>query len=273
MPSLIVSSRFTSDSQALRQAAQQRGWETLRLDGDTLPDWFHPPDEQIALFYTAPHAFDIAAQLSRALVGCNADWTVRLPAEFLLRELRQVTLEEALRTPGIAFIKHSVSKAFPSALYSSATLAAATSSNPPGALVHVGEPVEWLVEYRCFVLEGEVATISPYRRHGVVIENHSDRLGASPREVADAISFAERVLASVACPPAFVLDVGVIQGRNWAVVECNECWASGIYACDTSRVLDTLLRACVPSSAITGANQQWNFKSHYFAACCSRSAK
>jgi len=33
MPSLIVSSRYTTDSQLLRQAAQESGWETLQLDG------------------------------------------------------------------------------------------------------------------------------------------------------------------------------------------------------------------------------------------------
>jgi len=48
------------------------------------------------LFYTAPHAFEIAAQLSRTLLGCNPDWAVQLPREFLLRKLRQTNLAEAL---------------------------------------------------------------------------------------------------------------------------------------------------------------------------------
>src|SRR4051812_479081 len=96
MPSLIVSSRYTTDSQHLRQAAQELGWETLRLDGQQIPEWFEPPDDQIALFYTAPHAFDLAAQLSRRLLGCPSDWTVRLAPEFLQRELRQCSLAEAL---------------------------------------------------------------------------------------------------------------------------------------------------------------------------------
>lgn len=269
MPSLIISSRYTTDSQLLRQAARELGWETLRLDGALIPDWFDPPDEQIALFYTAPHAFDIAAQLSRTLLGCNSDWTVKLPPEFLLRELRQTTLADALTLSGESFIKHSVSKAFPAAIYNSTTLASVTSRILPGACVHVGEPVEWSVEYRCFVIDREIATISPYQRHGEIIQDHSSLLGATQSELDAARQCADTVLRSSAvnCPPAFVLDVGIIDGRGWAVVEFNECWASGIYSCDPHRVLDTLLRACVPSNTMTETERQWDFGKHYFGAC------
>lgn len=268
MPALIVSSRYTTDSQLLRQSAQNLGWETLRLDGGQIPDWFDPPDDQIALFYTAPHAFEIAAQLSRTLLGCPPDWTVRLPPEFLRRELRQATLGEALRLPGQAFIKHAVSKAFAAAIYDSATLAEATSTLHPETLVHVGEPVEWSVEYRCFVLDREIAAISPYRRRDEIIQNHSNLPGTTPSELAAARQCAEDVLGSVVvdCPPAFVLDVGLIEGRGWAVVEVNECWASGIYACDPGRVLETLLRACPPSAALTEPDRRWDFQHHYFSA-------
>jgi len=72
MPSLICSSRYTVDSQILRKTAQSLDWETLRLDGNTIPDWFDPPDSQVAFFYTAPHVFDIARQLGRTMLGCVA---------------------------------------------------------------------------------------------------------------------------------------------------------------------------------------------------------
>ncbi len=269
MPSLIVSSRYTTDSQVLRQAARELGWETLRLDGQRVPDWFDPPDDGIALFYTAPHAFDIAGQLSRSLLGCSPDWTVQLPSQFLLRDLRQMTLGEALQISGHAFVKHSVSKAFPAGVYSSSSLANAASKVPPNALVHVGEPVEWSVEYRCFVIDRKVVAISPYRRHGKIIQDHADLLGATRSETDAAEQCARSVLESSAvdCPPAFVLDVGIIACRGWAVVEFNECWASGIYACDPRRVLDTLLQSCVRSDRMTDAERRWDFRNHYFAAC------
>jgi len=268
MPSLIVSSRFTSDSQVLRKVAQQLGWETLRLDGQRIPDWFDPSDGKIALFYTAPHAFDIASQLSRTLLGCHPEWILELPDELVRRQIRQMTLREAMALPGKSFVKHSVSKAFPAGVYDSESLAQASAKLRPGALVHVAEIVEWTVEYRSFVLQGAVHTISPYRRFDRVIEGHRE-LGAPVREVQEARQFASSVLQSpsVKCPPAFVLDVGYIADRGWAVVEFNECWASGIYACDPPKVLDTLLRACVPSESMAEHEKMWDFQKHYYRAC------
>jgi hypothetical protein len=127
MPSLVVSSRFTTDSQILRKAAEQLVWETLRLDGSKLPDWFEPKDDQIAFFFTPPHAFDIAAQLSRTLLGCNPDWILGLPDDYVRRQIRQMTLAAALELPGRSFIKHAVSKAFPAAIYDARSLREATS--------------------------------------------------------------------------------------------------------------------------------------------------
>src|ERR1043166_3988654 len=240
----------------------------MRLDGQRLPDWFDPNDGRIALFYTAPHAFDIASQLSRTLLGCNPAWTVELPGEFLRRQIRQMTLKEALALPGKSFVKHSVSKAFPADVYDSVSLAQASVKLRPGALVHVAEIVAWTVEYRCFVLDGAVVTISPYRRLDQVIEGHGD-LDAPIQEVEEAKQFAISVLQApaVRCPPAFVLDVGYIADRGWAVVEFNECWASGIYACDPARVLDSLSRACVPSEKMTQDERAWDFEKHYLRAC------
>jgi ATP-grasp domain, R2K clade family 2 len=269
MPSLIVSSRYTTDSQILRQTTQQLEWETLRLDGRQIPDWFDPNDDQIALFYTAPHAFDIAAQLSRTLLGCNPDWILALPHALVRRQIRQMSLRTAFELPGRSFIKHAVSKAFPAAVHDSRSLARAASRVLPDALVHVAEPVEWLVEYRCFVLDREVVTISPYQRYGHAIEGHAPMPGAPAAEISAAQEFAASVLQSpsVACPPAFVVDVGIIKDRGWAVVECNECWASGIYACEPKKVLLTLLRACVPTATMTADERCWDFQKHYFKAC------
>lgn len=267
MPSLIVSSRYSIDSQILRQAARNLGWETLRLDGWRIPEWFEPPDDQIALFFTAPLAFDVAEQFSRSLLGCDPDWTVQLRPEFLKRNLRQKTLAEALELEGKAFIKHAVSKAFPATIYDQQTLVKATPQIPQTALVHVSEPVNWLIEYRCFIAEQNVMAISPYIRHGRVFDDAADWLGAPQAEIDEAKRFAESVIHSgIDSPPAFVLDVGVIDNRGWAVIEVNECWASGIYSCDPNAVLEVLLRASVPLESLSSEDRRWNFKRHYFRA-------
>ncbi|HNB74240.1 MAG TPA: hypothetical protein PLS70_24185 [Acidobacteriota bacterium] len=40
-----------------------------------------------------------------------------------------------------------------------------------------------------------------------------------------------------------VIDVGVISGKGWAVVEANAAFGSGIYGCDPAQVLPVLAEA------------------------------
>ena len=268
MPSFICSSRYTIDSQILRKTAQSLGWETLRLDGNTIPEWFDPPDAEIALFYTAPHAFDIANQLGRTLVGCNPDWTVNLLPELLNRELHQTTLKNALRIAQSQFVKHSVSKVFPAAVYDVDKLANETTKIHRDSLVHVGEPVKFECEFRCFVARKQVNTISPYVYDGQIVSDYDSFPTVPDAELNDVRAFAKTVLnhPDVSSPDAFVLDVGIIRDRGWAVVESNECWASGIYACDPIRVLETLVSAAVEKDTIESLSP-WDFREHYTNAC------
>ena len=269
MPSLVCSSRYTVDSQILRRTAQSLGWETLRLDGNSIPDWFDPPDDQIALFYTPPHAFDIAGQLGRQLVGCHPEWTCNLPGELLLRELRQTTLQTALVQVRGEFVKHSVSKAFPPGVYDANALADATAAISREALVHIGEVVEWTHEFRCFVADQSVQAVSPYVYDGEIVADYDSFPDLPGKELDQARAFAHQVInhPNVKTPRAFVLDVGRIANRGWAVVECNECWCSGIYACDPESVLQTLLRGSTPNKTIDRA---WDFRRHYFEACAMK---
>src|SRR5262245_38856761 len=58
------------------------------------------------------------------------------------------------------------------------------------------------------------------------------------------VAMCGRLLAerTVALPPAFVVDVGLIEGRGWAVVEFNPAWCSGLLgACNP--VFCTVYRA------------------------------
>lgn len=269
MPSLICSSRYTIDSQVLRKAAQALGWETLRLDGSQIPDWFDPPDDQIAFFYTAPHVFDIGRQLGRTLLGCNPDWAVNLPAELLRRELHQMPLAEAIDSINHHFVKHAVSKAFPAAVYDRPALIEATSKVHPRSLVHVGEPVRWTHEFRCFVAQGQVMTLSPYVYDGEIVADYDSFPAMTDEQLTEVAAFASSVLEhpDVDYPAAFVLDVGKIDGRGWAVVECNECWASGIYACNPAAVLETLL--CGNAVSNTMQSSKWDYAKHYALACPS----
>jgi hypothetical protein len=107
----------------------------------------------------------------------------------------------------------------------------------------VSDVVRWRVEFRCFILDRAVRTFSVYLRDGQLQREagfpHSDEEEAAVR------SFTSRLLADarVALPRAAVVDVGVIEGQGWAVVEQNAAWGTGIYGCDPQEVLEVLRHA------------------------------
>jgi hypothetical protein len=60
-----------------------------------------------------------------------------------------------------------------------------------------------------------------------------------------------------ALPPAFVTDVGLIEGRGWAVVEFNPAWCSGVLGADPAAVLGVLRRACRPADSLAAEDAAW----------------
>jgi len=86
-------------------------------------------------------------------------------------------------------------------------------------------------------------TFSVYLRDGELQKEAG--YASDDGEDADMTAFVGRVLAAdaVRLPRAVVMDVGVIRGRGWAVVELNAAWGSGIYGCDPVQVLDVIRQA------------------------------
>ena len=78
----------------------------------------------------------------------------------------------------------------------------------------------------------------------------------SDDEPAEVTAFVNRVLTDerVDLPRTAVLDVGVIAGRGWAVVEQNSAWGSGLYGCDPAEVLTVLRHSAVPAASCPDRN-------------------
>ena len=116
-----------------------------------------------------------------------------------------------------------------------------------------------LVEFRCFILERTLMTLSPYLREGELAQIEDGSWPAAPEEVEEAARFLHLVLAdaAVALPPAVVLDVGKIRDKGWAIIEANAAWGSGIYGCSPVQVLRTLQRATLKDKAVTPADRPW----------------
>lgn len=239
MPTLILTPRFTPDAQALWQAAVRKGWAIERLERWEVPDRLRGVEEPV-LYLEGLFGPTLAAAFGRTLFEPPVDWLARLPAEHRKRRVELLAAREARGLRGPAFIKPPNDKSFPARVYREGEFPAFVEDSAP---VLVSEVVEWESEFRCFLLDRELRALSVYLRNGE-LQRHRDFRHAGSEEAA-LRAFVATILrdARVDLPRAAALDVGLIRGRGWAVVELNSAWAAGIYGCDPEEVLEVLRHA------------------------------
>ena len=201
----------------------------------------------------------VADLFQLALIEPELSWLASIPSDLRKREIEFGTLAVARTLTGPAFIKPADDKCFAAKIYQSGADLPSDDVLEASIPILMSEPVRWDVEFRCFVLEGQVATLSIYSRSGELAEGDDGGWPASQKELDAALDFCQTVLrdSRVSFPPAGVLDVGMIENRGWAVVEANACWGSGIYGCDPHRVLETLSRSCCRRTVLTDADRRW----------------
>ena len=256
-PVLILPPRYTPDSVAMWRAAVHAGWRVERLH-----DWRVPPElreRDLAIYAEPMFAAVVAQDLDIVLLEPPFDWLAGLPDQYSKRDVRYAVLSDARQVGAPAFVKPADDKSFPARVYPSG-VALPSEDVLPGTLpVLIAEPVTWGAEFRCFVLEGRVVTSSIYSRDGELAQTEDGAWPAEPEETNAALKFAATVLADVSTPlpPAVVLDVGVIEGRGWAVVEANPAWGSGIYGCAPAAVLNVCRRACERTSDLSAQDARW----------------
>ena len=242
MPTLILTPRFTEDAQALWRAALQLGWDVERLQSWQVPAELRQVAEPV-LYLEALFGQTLAAQFGLRLLEPELDWLPHLPPAFRQRRVSLTTLGACRDLVEPAFIKPPNDKSFPARVYTGAELPPEYDDDSP---VLVAEVVVWAQEFRCFILDRQLRTMSVYSRNG---ELQRDRdFAATEVELAEAESFVKQILADprVDLPRTAVLDVGMIAGRGWAVVEQNAAWGAGIYGCDPVEVLAVLRCTAVP---------------------------
>ena len=242
MPTLFLTPRQTVDSQALWKAAAAAGWTTERLSGWRVPEHLRAAPQPV-LYGEALFGPALAEQLGLQLLNPAEDWLVRLPRSYSQRDISLCSLGEARQRTAPAFIKPPNDKSFEAAVYQGADLPQGLDEAMP---VLVSEVVHWTCEFRCFVLNRELQTLSLYARDGAPQE-HLD-YACTPDELAAATAFVHSVLADarVDLPRATVIDVGQIAGRGWACVEQNAAWGAGLYGCQPAAVLRVVEHASVP---------------------------
>lgn len=257
MPTLVLPPRYTPDSIALASAAGVQGWGVERLSSWRPPEWL--ASEEVVLYGEPLFAAVVAEPLGLVLLGPPLDWLAHLPEPLLHREVWYTTWGEARRLDRPTFIKPAGDKCFPARVYQSGAKLPTINVLPETTPVLTAEPVEWVVEWRCFVLEGRVVTCSPYWRDGGLAQVEDGSWPAPAGEQKKALEVAAYAIAhaDVCLPPGVVLDVGQIRGTGWAVVEVNSAWGSGIYGCDPAAVLGVVNRACVRRNRLAEEDKRW----------------
>ncbi|MFY0523945.1 ATP-grasp domain-containing protein [Archangium gephyra] len=222
MPVLLLSPRFSDDSIALATEASRLSWRVHRLHDRRPPARL--AEEELVFYGESLLADTVGKALALALLEPAADTLSLLPAEFVRRDVRFTTLGAARSERFPRFVKPADEKQFRAAVYPSAEALPGSEILEDGLPVLTAEPVRWLDEYRCFVLEGQVVTASPYAWMG---EREAHSHTAFELEAAKAFASDVSARAGELFPPAVVLDVGRIEGRGWAVVELNPAWKLG----------------------------------------------
>jgi len=248
---LFISPRVTATGQALAEAARRRG---MRVE--TLRDWRAPEEwrgTECATLYAGPLFADaVAGELGLGLLEAPLDWLSGLPYELTCREIEFSTVAEARQLRRPAFVKPPNDKSFPARVYPDGSGLPGPDAVDDDTPVLVSDIVAFAVEYRLFLLDGEVRTGSRYFTRG---ELDLAPLDQDPRR-GEVLAFASR-LTGARLPSAVVVDVGLLAGDNpgWAIVEANAAWASGHYACDADAALDVVLRAARPMPEFEGPDR------------------
>jgi len=242
MPTLILSARQTDDAQLLWRACLVANWNVIRLH-----DWHVPviPDPEVAVYGEPLFARHVAHGLRLKLQEPPLEWLPELSPAWRGRSIQLTTLAKARNVSTQCFIKPAGEKSFDASVYLNGGDLPAPNLLPDDLPVLVQEVVVWEVEFRCFVLGRKVVTLSPYWRDGRSARADDGSWPASEAEMNEAKVFCERFLAdsSVSILPAVVIDVGIIHGRGWAVIESNAAFSSGIYGCDPGKVLQAFQHA------------------------------
>jgi hypothetical protein len=246
-PTVLLSQRFTTDSQAVWKAAVQQKWGVHRAVRYSVPD---PLPEQVCAYGEVAFCDIMASLAGLGLLDPPDEWLATLPYDLLKRKVEFCRARDLPSFGERAFFKPSNDKVFSAGVYERGRDVPIKYVDPE-CPCYVSEVVAFDVEYRCHVLDGLVVRMEFYRMVGV-----EDPDGA----FVEALVFTEGVLRDHApeLPSAVVLDVGRVEGRGWAVVEANQAHASGIYGdAGVDAVLDVVLRSAGRLSAVSELDRRF----------------
>jgi hypothetical protein len=242
MPTLILSNRYSQDSNLLWNKAIQLGWGIERFISWKIPDDFDP--YLPVVLYGEPLFNEIvASQLNLTMIFPANDFLTKLPYWAVRRTIKIISMRELRSLKGPLFVKPLNYKGFPAGIYKPYFGLLDYVANDE--MVLVSDVVEWGIEFRFFILDRKIMTYSSYLINGKLSKEESawgDQWRTDKGAEEEIVYLVNKVLVdnSIELPKTLVLDAGYITGYGPAIIEANAAQSSGIYGCDPEKVLETL---------------------------------
>jgi hypothetical protein len=193
--------------------------------------WAPPPlAQEIRIYGNDTFCLVLQQIFLLELIIPRDDLIFEIPVQGLKRKIFKRTLGDLLDYP--LFVKPLTPKLFSAKVYeNSEQLIRECEGLSTETAILTSEVVDFLAEARCFVLDNRVLDCAVY-------EGMAD--------LESARVFAQEIVTMVTGPRAYVLDIGWIYERGWAVIEYNAAWGAGLNGCDAAKVLPAITAASGP---------------------------
>jgi hypothetical protein len=214
---LLLPDKPDVERDSLADAWERSGGKVLRLARFWDPPAVDPRSTRV--YGSDAFCLVLKEKLGVELCSPSDELIFLVPPQYLRRAVWRQSLSQAIEADVSfpAFCKPAVPKLFPARVYSDAAELAAECRGLDGeTAILVSEPVTFIAEARCFILEGRVLDCAIYDGDG---------------DTTAAASTAAELLRDLTVPRAVVVDMGLIQGRGWALVEFNAAWGAGLNGC------------------------------------------
>jgi hypothetical protein len=243
---LLLDNRHTPDTSDMWRTAIRLGWATQRTNQLQVKSHIEGYD-YIRYYGNTLHWAQIKDQLP--IKDQSLNLSLHLPELFpyTKRKIETMTFGE-LKQPveKDCFIKPAHEKWFEARVYRKGHTV--WGEPRPEDPIYISEIVSFVDEVRCFVLNGEILTASYYRINSIPwdqTKEHAENVNFDHKLKDSPLPQMAREIVKLIpnCPKGVVLDFGLLPNGEWAFVEPNECWASGLYYTDYSKALEVVCAA------------------------------
>ena len=237
---LILTPNYLGEASVLGKTAALLGWEIYRAQSSwRLPDLLI--GREGAVYGELYFCEAVAQQMHWTLNNNKPSWLAALPKEYVKRNVSFTTLAAARHINEKKFIKPVDGKVFPASVYDNGNQLP-QQAGLDDIPVLVSEKIKFQSEYRCFVKDREVVSVSCYAHYKAPI-NDPYNWYVNTESV---VSFVNAMLKDdrVSCVPGASIDVGRLKNEELAVIDAGPAYASDIYGCERVGTLDAIKASC-----------------------------